>query len=558
MPNVDTILLAVVFAALVTGQAFGWGAGHNDQTTLLLKMLPDEIRNFIPPADQKKMIRTYSHYPDSFEKFDEAFIGPNAVALLKKRGVKTRYSLHHDRGIATSFILLTDAFREKNPERAALWMGSLGHAIGDECACNHDPLLHYMTYALSSYKIKMGKGPGMDFSQAARHASGAKAIDRLVAHFKPEPFSLEPAETLERLMMYTVEGCSFMTRRSARIAAGYRMNATPETIDDARLALTELGVDGAKAAARAVVTAWQYAQEGKKPELTKEISARFEKRKTAYLAERPLADDSIYDGLLETGAPERFVGAIIESSQTMNRVYMGFSGKFVMASIMREMKNARLAYRALDFRTIVSKGAPSPQAMPVAIICSGPFHPPAGFCENLRAYAKAGGKLLWIGGREKGALAPFSKSFVAVDNAQLPVTSKYGKLHTETIAKCRITFRGELAKALGPAPRAFRHNPNTAAGWQKPWCPFRIETGGRGITELVGLTVGDEKMTVGAVFAGADGKPRFVFVPEYVVAPFMLSEADTMEDPSRPVLDPVGRAVVTSSLKMLAPELVAK
>ena len=420
-----SVLLAGLFLLLFRAGAYGWGAGHDNQVKLLLAALPEEMQKFFPADVREKMIKSYSHYPDSFEKFDEALIGPEAAAVLRKYGIKKRFNLHYPKGAAVCFILLTKAFREKNPRRAALWAAALSHSLGDESACNHDPLIHYMTYALIPYGVKMGKGIGVDFSQVARTKEGSALIQSLVKDFSPKPISPVPAEALHRVMMYSVEGCRTMTQRSSRIAASFAIGASAKVMADGRRALAELGVDGVRVAADAVVTAWRYAAEGKEAEITSEVMKSFNAKKKTTLEKRPLADDSIYAGLLETDPSERYIGVIIEASQTMNHVYLGFSSKFIMASAMWDMKDAGIPFRALDLRQIAKKGMPAPAHVPVAVICSGRFHPPAEFRKSLRAYIEAGGKFFWIGGREKKLLEPFSKSLQLVDDELLPVSKNH-------------------------------------------------------------------------------------------------------------------------------------
>jgi len=553
-----TAFLAMLFLFLCRSGAYGWGAGHEDQVKLLLRVLPEQVQGFFPPAVQSKMIRSYSHFPDSFAKFDEAFIGPDAVAVLGKYDIKKRFGLHYHKGAAVCFILLTKAFREKNAERASLWAAALCHSLGDESACNHDPLIHYITYALVPYGVKMGKGVGVDFSQAARSKEGPALLESLVKDFAAKPISPKPAETLMKLMMYTIDGCTFMTRRTSRIAATFAQGASPEVMADGRKALAELGVDGARIAADAVVTAWQYAAEGKEAEITAEVMKTFNAKRVNALENRPISADTIYKGLLDEDPQGRFIGMIIEPSQTMNQVYLGFSSKFIMTSAMWVVKDAGIPFRALDLRDVAKNGMPAPAQMPVAVICSGRFHPPAEFRKSLSAYIEAGGKFLWIGGRESKLLAPFSESFKPVDDKLLPVSKKYGEQNAEIIKKSAVTFRGGLARVLGTKPYPFKRNPNTRAGWQKPYCPYEIESGDPNITVLAVLNAGDATMNIAAAYRDASGKAKFIFVPEYIIAPFLLSEDTEMRDPSRPRLDSVGRKVLTEGLRMLAPELVSK
>lgn len=56
---------------------------------------------------------------------------------------------------------------------------------------------------------------------------------------------------------------------------------------------------------------------------------------------------------------------------------------------------------------------------------------------------------------------------------------KYGDTHKEVIEKIEIYFENELKRKLGEKPYKFVNNPNTPAGWQRPYCPFYIDEKGK-------------------------------------------------------------------------------
>jgi hypothetical protein len=64
---------------------------------------------------------------------------------------------------------------------------------------------------------------------------------------------------------------------------------------------------------------------------------------------------------------------------------------------------------------------------------------------------------------------------------------------------------------------------------------------------------GSETMNLGGVLL-ENGKARHIFLPVYLLVPFTLTGEQEM-DFSRPTLDSVGKKVVLTSLRMLAPEL---
>lgn len=143
-----------------------------------------------------------------------------------------------------AFILPSQAFAEQNRDHAGLWMGSLIHSIADEAACNHDPLIHLLTHAFGAkeYRIKMGRGIGMDLGDLAATPAGRTPMAELLKGYQPALLSPEPAQALITLMMTTVRGNDWMTQRGAAIAATYSINSSLRMEQQGRRALAELGM----------------------------------------------------------------------------------------------------------------------------------------------------------------------------------------------------------------------------------------------------------------------------------------------------------------------------
>jgi len=553
------LVCAVVCALICVTQAYGWGPGHNAQTRLMFESLPKQIQEFLPADVKERLIRKYSHYPDAFNPLEESEFGAKAMDLFKQHRIKTRYSFHKDRGRLVAVKLLIEEFKNMdNPQRTALLMGIISHSIGDEGACNHDPFIHYITYALAAYKLKMAKGVGLDFYNVANDKSGKVIIRELMEGFKPKVISDKPAKVMERLWLVGVEANVYMTKRGALIAATYAPKAKKNVREAGSRALAELGVNGAKLAANFVVTAWHFAKNDVAFDFTPDTYREFKKIEHEFLACRSINDDSIFSGLLDSNPAGKAVGVLIEPSQKMNGAYMAFSAKYLMSAAMTLMKKNGVPYRALNLRDVDVKGLRSPDSIPVIVICSGYARIPAGALDALKKYVKGGGKLLWIGGRDRKLLGKLSESLETVEDSVVPVSKKYGLQNAESIKISSIFFKGDFALALGEKKYPFIRNPNTPAGWHKPYCPYRVKIAGSGLESLAELRVGEKRMDIAAVLRDKKGNATHVFVPEYLVAPYLLTDPKGMIDVSWPRLDEVGRAVLTESLKLLVPGLVPK
>jgi hypothetical protein len=263
-----------------------------------------------------------------------------------------------------------------------------------------------------------------------------------------------------------------------------------------------------------------------------------------------LSDDSLYADLLKTQAPDdqSAIGVLVEPSVTMNTAHFSFGAKLITASAARSMHLAGIPYRLVDVRSL-EKRALNPQETPGLVICAGPLNVGQPIKDALAAYAAAGGRFLWIGGEHRGMLGKLSENLVKADPAMLPVSNQYGQ-DTPVAESARFRFLAEFAEALGEQPYRFIHNPNTKAGWQVPRCNYLLRPA-EDITVLAEMHLPDNTLPVAGAWMGPDGKAKAIFIPEYLIAPYVLSDEDTIPDLSRPTLDQVGTRILSASLAML-------
>ena len=133
----------------------------------------------------------------------------------------------------------------------------------------------------------------------------------------------------------------------------------------------------------------------------------------------------------------------------------------------------------------------------------------------------------------------------------MPVSSQYGQ-DTPVAETARFRFVAEFKGALGEQLYRFVHNPNTKAGWQVPRCRYLLRPA-EGVTVLAEMHLPDKTLPVAGAWLGPDGKAKAIFIPEYLIAPYVLSDEDTIPDLSRPTLDRVGSRMLAASLAMLRP-----
>jgi hypothetical protein len=118
----------------------------------------------------------------------------------------------------------------------------------------------------------------------------------------------------------------------------------------------------------------------------------------------------------------------------------------------------------------------------------------------------------------------------------------------------RFQFLAEFQEAPGAHPYRIVHNPNAKAGWQVPRCSYLLRHA-EGVAMLAEMHLPDKTLPVAGAWMNPGGKATAIFIPEYLIAPYVLSDEDTIPDLSRPTLDKVGSRMVSAALTLLGPKL---
>jgi len=401
--------------------------------------------------------------------------------------------------------------------------------------------------------MDMGEGIGVDFADVAKTKEGAAVIQGLLKAVQIKPVEGNSRQVLLKVMLSGIEGNAYMTQRGSRIAASYAEGAPDAVRRESVTAMAELGVKGIEESLDVFLSAWKNARQEKCPELDDLIEKEYQVAAAELGRQRPLRDDSLFTELLDSTTKQQpFVGALVEPSISMNQAKLGFSSKLITASAVRTMRNRGVPCRLLDIRALEGDGLPDCKTMPLLFICAGSFNVSKSVKTQLQKYTESGGKLLWIGGEHKDQLGALSKVMQRADSALLPVSDKYGK-DSPALKKAVITFRSDFKKALGDREYRFTHNPNTKAGWQKPVCSYIINGKDESIVPLAELKVDESVMTIAAAGKNSDGVDQSIFLPEYLVSPYLLSDETSIKDPSQPVLDSVGTKLLLTSINILIP-----
>lgn len=361
--------IPILAALLVAGQAFCWGDGH--------RAVAMAIAETLGITNVEWFVRC-NFVPDSFEPFDEAIIGSEAVAFLKSAGIRVRYDLHHDKGRAAAVCLLARAVAAGDERQELFWLGCLAHSTADMAACNHDPVVHLATYVWCSKIWGLASAGGLDLGCVGT-----------LPH-------IEPAEWDGNLLGVMMDGAAGVEVCAAN--GPYIWEALRSGDDAERV--RRLRILGGWAAAR---TAGIRRNIGRlrSAEILPELLASYESAMNEFVANRRLSDD-VFTVL--ANPPEGKVGVVVEPSWRMNEGMFGFNDRVLGVQIANSLRG-----ELLDVRTFTAASASKLQGVIVPASRCRAYRGISRdrFLSELKAYASAGGKVLWIGPEMPFAKIPF-------------------------------------------------------------------------------------------------------------------------------------------------------
>ena len=158
----------LIFAIVVcmASALFAWDVEHDEVAQLTGEFLPAEVKRVFT-FDDFAILMANCHFPDMtewpcengqrrFHTLQElaAHVGASNAQTFAELGYVSSGWFHTAKGRATLMGMLARAFGKGEHAAAAFCLSALTHAVSDESALNHPPLLGFFRYS---------KLPGIDF-----------------------------------------------------------------------------------------------------------------------------------------------------------------------------------------------------------------------------------------------------------------------------------------------------------------------------------------------------------------------------------------------------------
>ena len=507
------LVVAVGLAAAIAVPGFAWDVEHDEVAQLTGEFLPGEIRRFFT-FDDFGVLLANCHYPDGVEGENRyrtleetaAIVGAADAKLLAEQGFKVSGWLHRERGRAVAMGLLAKAFAERNPHNAAFYLSVLTHSISDDSALNHPPLLQFVQYS----RFDGVQYPNRKVEPGAKNLFGFRSdgavvrrIRKLLAGYEPKVAGTSFAAARDALVVDCVRQGAYAATREGLIAFGPRERAEE--------ALAELVARQVRAILDAAWTCWTFRTDWAMPD------AAFDGRIDAALEDLIRAVDpatqavfaEIFDATLNPPNPKATVGIVCEPFGIFAKRKLSYVGRMLSAAAGRTLRDRGYAVRGIPLASL-GKGLPGPDEMQYLLVDFGPgrFEDAA-----VRAYVKAGGRLIAVGGDDPCDVTGFGRFLKRRGNEELPVSTKWSVQNVEACKRMTVEFRGTRFP--------LRHNPNID-GFCKPYAS-NVIVPDASIVPFVTLDNGKDRFTVAA------RRGNVVWLSEYLLMPFVWSEDTTLD-----------------------------
>ena len=553
MQKLFTWTLFAGFVGLSTA-AFGWGTGHDTVARAVRPYLsPDENAYLEDPAHMKAYLHA-AHLPDLAPAWSNDFTAADRELLLA-RGEKSTYAMHHRHGYWFAFTRLVDAIRAKDVGRMLMWKMAIGHTLADMTSANHDPLIHVVECGWGPRGSNVLKLPAFDLSWVeTREDTKKHFFDCAAALAIP---AVDPKMTLEEALLtfagYESEGLVNFRDQVKLLESAAEFEADPSDAAALRYGeqLGSLGLWGVRSTVRMIRIAEMIAARGDALDYDqKELDRKADAEWALYTKRRPIADDEMVRPFLPNGRRSK-VRVLYDPLGRFGSGPISILDRFlsvhVAGSLQALVPEANPS--VLDIRELHDRGV-DPKETPVLIVF-GTYLTNWGYLRadtltrQILAYAKAGGKLVWVGGNIRPGLADEVRQTIRTAPRDSYCKPSY-PIPFEDYVKSTLVWTGSDRKGEW----TYRRRPIGDVGWH--WKGSRESFVGlpetaKPILEIVPPT--GDRIVYGV--ATPKDKPNLVYLPTAVFYPYVLTGEKPTLKPLTLRLDSVGEFVLRESLELL-------
>lgn len=542
-----------VVVGLCVADVRAWDVEHDEVAQLTCEFLPKEIRQVLDFNDFA-IVMANCHFPDLYEWPSAngthsphtvedliAHVGKADAEMLVQYGFNIGNWFHKPIGRAALMTMLARAFATGAHAHAAFYISLLTHAVSDESALNHPPLLGFFHYAnLAGIDFSMRK-----IEEGAKNVFGFRSdghvvhlVRKALTGWKPQAVSGSFSEVLVALGVdIAVRQGAFSGEVEGKIAFAPR--------DEAERALVALVTEQIKMLETVIWTCWVHRSPTASLSVVEFDRAFAVRAKEAAHTLDPRTQ-AVYHGVFENenavASKEGVIGVVCEP-YARSGTCLSFVGRIISAACARTMRAQGRAVKGLAYGDLL-KGFPDPSVVPTVLMCIGgtgymSTGPDEDFAKAAREYRRRGGKLIVVGGADVRDITGFAARMTRKANDEVPVSSAWYKTEAGDWRRMALVADARLPRLAGRRVNLCR-DPNFN-GFCKPVCRMAVPTG----ETLLTLDNGREQFPV------AVRHQNVVWLPEYALLPYLFVK----DDPKLPLhalpLDAFGASLLADVLDVM-------
>ena len=567
-------LMVAVVAALVTIVP-AWDVEHDEVAQLTGEFLPKETRPFFTVDDFGILIAN-CHYPDEIEwthKYHTledfaGMVGAEDAEIFSRYGFRSAGFLHREMARGLSMCLLARAFAKGEHARAAFYISELSHAVSDESALNHPPLLQYVQYA----KYPGVEMPTRKVEPGAKNVFGFRS-DGYVVHrvreklrgYEPKAPSADFMDCVVAFVADCVNQADYAAQKEALIGFGDPKEAAE--------ALADLVAMQVKTLEDMIWTAWKF-RAADAPLPPDDFMKRCNAVMTGYHRRADPARQGVFAGIFDESLnppnPRGTVGIVCDAYTGFAFNRTSYVGRMLGASCGRTLRKHGYAVKGIRYFDAADGKVPSPAEVGSIIYFPGASGG-RDVATALKAYRDKGGRLIIAGGRDAYDMTGFATAMEKKPDGTLPVSECWENRGTVAdYTKMEVSFTSAMGTLAGTKAKFF--NPPNNGAFCKPRCdvvvtdaslPSVTDASLPSVTDAsvpsVALAkegrVADSEVIVplvrldngqGDTFTIAARRGNVVWLPQYLLMPYLFQEKQPSLDFAALTLDPFAEKVLLS------------
>ena len=520
-------------ALLAAGTAFGWGPGHDTVARCLLRRLPGELTSRLKP-EWRAVYEEASHLPDAGST--NILVAADRAPLMAA-GWTGGTELHRNPLRFELFDRLVDAIRRDDAYSQFMLLAAISHVNGDPAACNHNPVVQCASYIWGVEGLCIYPYLGLDFA-AVETTDAMRAVleRRLAAVPSPVlPEKLTYRDCYDYLVRLQWEAAELCNGRGADVMALSAALKAGDASAEEKLAeaLCDLGLYAVEK------TLWCFAAARRLADGTAEPPADFDAKAFADRVEAEMVPAFVKrpfgaDGHLKPYLPEPGVRhdvlVLADSIAHMDGGVLAPAARLFAPQAVCSLRHVRsdLKSALVDVRD-VRDGRLDPSVTKLLVVFGERISSFLGFDGKgmkraIVAYARKGGKVLWVNGVPPDGLA---------DGIRAAMTEPNPNGATYCNERYWVPLRELVGTTLAwtgdrPVSHVYRRRPTGMAGWYWEGSHIAFDPAGLPADAQCLMTFSSPELSCTVGVAWPKESPTFVYLPSAAFFPYVL----TREKPS--------------------------